>query len=186
MCTDRGKRTHLSTVFKYIFEERREKRTTTKIVSAIAVSSVYRAIVREMGPFLQTRIDRNICQSTDQNMMLSISKKLDLLMIKIENLTSEQAKINLNMNNANLLINSCHKEINLMKEFIMHKVCPFVCELSDSFLGKNKQAEKDRLRPLLIQLKQDIDETNKSNVTNPRATATLSNSSSNESLSNSV
>ncbi|CAF3500209.1 unnamed protein product [Rotaria socialis] len=42
--------------------------------------------------------------------------------------------MNSTIHNANELINACHREINLMKEFILNKICPFVCELSDALL----------------------------------------------------
>ncbi|CAF4991344.1 unnamed protein product, partial [Rotaria magnacalcarata] len=98
----------------------------------------------------------------DTSAFLDISMKLDLLMIKIEHLTSEQAKMNSSINHANQLINSCNKQINETKEFLMNRLCPFVCELSDAFLGKNKQVEKDRLRPLFLQFKHDLNEATKS------------------------
>ncbi|CAF4389064.1 unnamed protein product [Rotaria socialis] len=73
-------------------------------------------------------------ENIDSNVMCNISKKLDLLMVKIKYLSIEQTKMNSTIHNANELINACHREINLMKEFILNKICPFVCELSDALL----------------------------------------------------
>ncbi|CAF3374466.1 unnamed protein product [Rotaria sp. Silwood2] len=125
----------------------------------------------------------NVQETFDKSVILDISKKLDLLMTKIELFSTEQVKINSSLNNMNQLINSCYKEVNLMKEFPMNSVCPFVCELSDAFLGKSKQVEKDRLRPLLVKFKQDFKEATKSTVLDTRSNAILPNSSPNESIS---
>ncbi|CAF3948669.1 unnamed protein product [Rotaria sp. Silwood1] len=134
-------------------------------------------------PIHPSSASENIQENTNANAILDISKKLDLLMIKIEHLSTEQAKINSSTHNSIQLLTSCHKEINLLKEFILNKFCPFVCEMSDAFLGKSKQVEKDRLRPLLIQFKQDFKEATKSTAFDTRTNAILPNSSSNESIS---
>jgi hypothetical protein len=125
--------------------------------------------------------------NADQGVVfLDISKKLDLMMIKMEHLSAEQSKINLSINNSNQLINQCHKEINSMKEFIMNKFCPYVYQLSEAFLGKNKQVEKDKLRSLFIQFKLDSKEAAKSTDYDQRSNVSLPNSSSNESIGNDV
>jgi hypothetical protein len=132
---------------------------------------------------LSTAIE-TVQENTDPSTIFDISKKLDLIMNKIELMSTEQAKIHSSIYDTNQFVNSCYKKIDLMKEFIMNKLCPFVCELSDAFLGKNKQVEKDRLRPLLVQFKHDSKEVNKSTVFDSRAHVILPNSSSNESISN--
>ncbi|CAF2988066.1 unnamed protein product [Rotaria sp. Silwood2] len=57
---------------------------------------------------------------------------------------------------------------------------------SDAFLGKSKQAEKDRLRPLLVQFKQDFQNVNKLAVFDSRTNITLPSSSSNEPINNDI
>ena len=91
---------------------------------------------------------QNAQGNVDQGALLDISMKLDLMMIKIELLSEEQSKINTSIINSNQVINQCHKEINVMKEFIVNKFCPYVCQLSEVVLGKNKQGDKDKLRLL--------------------------------------
>jgi hypothetical protein len=125
---------------------------------------------------------QNVLMNVEQNTMSDISKKLDLIMIKIEHLSIEQATTNSSITNAYQLINSCQKDINFIKEFIMNSVCPFVCDLSNAFLGKSKQAEQDRLRPLFAQFKHQFEEATKVLVANPNEKSMLSRSSSNESI----
>ena len=73
-----------------------------------------------------------------------------------------------------------------MKDLILNKICPFAGELNEVFLRTSKQVEKDRLRPLLIQFKQDLKELPKSNVIDSRSNVSLPNSSSNESISEDI
>jgi hypothetical protein len=73
-----------------------------------------------------------------------------------------------------------------MKEFILNKFCPYVYQLSEAFLGKNKQVEKDKLRTLFIQFKHDSKEAAKSTDYDQRSNVSLPNSSSNESIGNDV
>ena len=75
----------------------------------------------------------------------------------MENLAAEQAKITASVNNTNQLVSTLQKEIDGMKEFIINKVGRFVCKLGDAFVGKHKQSEQDRLRPLLFQFRRDMD-----------------------------
>ncbi|CAF3798525.1 unnamed protein product [Rotaria sp. Silwood1] len=135
-------------------------------------------------PIYPSSTINNVQKITDASAILDLSKKIDLLTIKIEHFSTEQVKINSSLNNMYQHINSCQKEIYSMKEFIMNKFYPFVCELSNVFLGKSKQAEKDRLRPLFIQFKQDFKEVTKSIAFVTRSNAISPNSSSNESISN--
>lgn len=119
----------------------------------------------------------------DRGGFLDISNKLDLLMLKVEHLSMEQTKINSSINNVNQLINQCHLENKLMKEFILNKLCPYVCQLSETFLGKCKPADKDKLRPLFIQFNQGVKELAKLTKHDQPSHVTLPNSSSNESIS---
>lgn len=107
-------------------------------------------------------------------------------MIKMELISAEQAKFNSSIINTNHLVNQCNKEINGIKEFIFNQICPFVCQLGEVFLGKSKQVEKERLRPILVQFKKVIEETIKSTGDDQRDIATLPNSSSDESLSDDI
>jgi hypothetical protein len=52
------------------------------------------------------------------------------------------------LNSINHHINQCNKEINTIKEFTFNQICLVVAQLGEAFLGKNKYAEKDKLRPV--------------------------------------
>lgn len=139
--------------------------------------------ITHTGPLVSVEEEPSV---SGRNGLSDISKKLDMLMVKMELISAEQTKFNSSINNTNHLITQCNKEIDAMKEFIYNQICPFVCQLGEVFLCKSKQVGKERLRPLLVQFKKVVEETIKSTGDDQRAAATLPNSSSDESLSDDI
>ena len=88
--------------------------------------------------------------------LLAIDKKLDLLMNKIDVLVTEQATTNSNINNLNQQINRCHSNVDSIKQFILNSLCPYVAQLSESFLGKTNQQRKEKLHVSYTQFKQNL------------------------------
>jgi hypothetical protein len=86
-----------------------------------------------------------------------ISKKLDLVLTKIEELSLEQSKIIISVNKLNQNYHICRNEIDLIKKFIQNTISPYLCQLSEAFMGKSKQIEKT-LRPLYLKFKDNIQE----------------------------
>ena len=124
--------------------------------------------------------------SVNTSMVLDLSKKIDLLMIKVENLTTEQAKLNYSTDNAIHLINECNKQITVIQEFAMNKFCPFVFELCEAFIGNNKKVKTNEPKSSLPQLKKDWKVATKSIVSSSRSNISLTNSSPDESVSNDI
>ena len=94
--------------------------------------------------------------------------------------------MNANITKAFRLINSWQKDLATLKEFIFEKVCPYIFNLSDAFLGKTKSTEQDKLRPLFMNFKQQYEEVVKSHVIKQNEKSTLSRSSSDESISSNI
>jgi len=88
--------------------------------------------------------------------LLAIDKKLDLLMNKIDVLVTEQTTTNSNINILNQQINRCHSNVDSIKQFILNSLCPYVAQLSESFLGKTNQQRKEKLHVSYTQFKQNL------------------------------
>ncbi|UJR19423.1 hypothetical protein I4U23_022553 [Adineta vaga] len=95
------------------------------------------------------------------DILTDIGEKLDQIMKRIEQLTNEQVKMNEKITNAFQQIEACQKNVDALKEFIMDRVCPFICNLGYAFLGKNKQNEQDKIFPILVNFKQQCELANK-------------------------
>lgn len=128
--------------------------------------------------------EENTPDTAKDTLLLNLSKKLDLLIVKVEYLTTEQSKITIKLNSTNKYIDVCQQEIDSTKKFLTNKTCQFICKLSEAFVGKNKQNEQDRLRPFLFQFKKDLEEEINMQSASDRSQEIrpLSKSSSNESL----
>ena len=124
--------------------------------------------------------------NSDPMVFLDISKKLDLIMTKIENFSIEQEKIKSSIVNFNKQLVVCHEEINTMKEFIFDKLCTFIGEISETISGKCKLVEKDKLRVLSSKFKEDFKNISKARAADSRSTISLTKSSSNESIDQDV
>ena len=158
---------------------------TTKLQNAS--SSVWSTNEHQrIAPVLKSSSSDTVQASGNTSMVLDLSKKIDLLMIKIENLATEQAKLNYSTNNAIHLINECNKQINIIQEFVMNKFCPFVFEICEAFIGHNKKVKTNELKSSLPQLKKDWKIATKSIVSSSRSNVSLTNSSPNESISNDI
>ena len=92
----------------------------------------------------------------DQNIFLNITNKIDLLSNKLEHIAAEQAKLIFSVNNVNQRINLFNKETQTIKDIIINQICPFVDQLAEVVLGKNKAADKDKLRSKLVHFNESI------------------------------
>ena len=131
----------------------------------------------------------NVQSETSGASLQDLAVKLDRLTDIVEKLAAEQSKITTMINSTNQLVDAMRKETDAMKEFIANKVCRFVCNLADAFLGNQKKTEQDRLRPLLFQFKRDVDSqlSKTANCDNQQATSSRQTASSpNESSSANV
>ena len=84
---------------------------------------------------------------------VELSKKIDLLLAKVDALATEQSK---SANCMEILIqnhNTCCEEINTIKSFIREAILPYLGELSETVLGKNNQTDKVKLRTAYQRLK---------------------------------
>ena len=112
----------------------------------------------------------------------TIVNKLDLIMSKINQLVDEQEKITMSIHHVHQRINICRKEIRLMNELMIDKVCPYVIELSETFIGKNKQAAKEKIQSLLNRFKRDVKQKTMSISSYQKANIGLHDLSLNESI----
>ena len=121
-------------------------------------------------------------QETVPSFIVDISKKLDLIMNKIENISAEQEKIKSNFNNLNQQIVVCHDEINSVKDFIFNKIGNFISTIGDTISGKFNQVEKNKLRVLTLQFNEDLKVKSKVTKSNSQSNKSHTNCSFNESI----
>ena len=103
-------------------------------------------------------INSNEKEKTNTDITPTIVNKIDLITSKIEQLVNEQEKI-MSIHHVHQRINMCRKEVSLMNELMIDKVCPYVIELSEAFIGKNKQASKEKMQSLLNRSNHDVKQT---------------------------
>ncbi|CAF3995244.1 unnamed protein product, partial [Rotaria magnacalcarata] len=100
----------------------------------------------------------NVTLNEYPDALSDINKKLDQIMNKMEQITNEQTNINASITKAFRLINSWQKDVASLKEFIIDKVCPYIFNLGEAFLGAKKQTEQEKLRPIFMKFKQQYEE----------------------------
>ncbi|CAF3396752.1 unnamed protein product [Rotaria sp. Silwood2] len=125
----------------------------------------------------------NVTLNEYPDALSDINKKLDQIMNKMEQITNEQTNINASITKAFRLINSWQKDLASLKEFIIDKVCPYIFNLGEAFLGAKKQTEQEKLRPIFMKFKQQYEEIVESHDIKQNAKPILSRSTSNESIS---
>lgn len=115
---------------------------------------------------------------------LEISKKLDLILSKIDNLAVEHNILKTNLNNVNHQLLSCQETISSLKIFISEQICPLLLEVGEGVMGKKGETTK-KLRPLIANFSKCLDALTKSigSNANQLPSSTLSKSSSHESIS---
>ena len=173
-------------------EERRSitKQLTTQNHSK-QEQTKYSSIAKKSNMFSKSltthllNINSNEQEKKNMDIAPTIVNKLNLITSKIEQLVNEQ-ETTMNIYNVHQLINMCRREISLMNELMIDKVCPYVVELSEAFIGKNKQAAKEKIQSLLNRFKHDLNHTTASITSYPRASIRLHDFFSSEFISSDI
>ncbi|CAF1308652.1 unnamed protein product [Adineta steineri] len=126
---------------------------------------------------------QNIASNEYPDALSDINKKLNQIMSKMEQITSEQTNMNANTTKAFRLINTWQKDLASLKEFIFDKVSPYIFNLSEAFLGAKKQTEQEKLRPVFMKFKQQYEDIVELHDIKQNEKPILSRSTSNESNS---
>jgi hypothetical protein len=140
-------------------------------------------------PAAPTSLFYRTAAHTDLNSSSSnaeLSKKIDLLLSKVDELATEQSR---STNNMEILLqnyNSCRDELNTIKCFLRETISPYLCELSETVLGKSKPTEKIKLRTAYQGLKDTLQAHAKINSNNIQSIVSSRTSSPNESPSQAV
>jgi hypothetical protein len=117
---------------------------------------------------------------------VELAKKIDLLLAKVDVLATEQAR---STNNMDILLqnyNACRYELNTIKSFLRETISPYLCELSETVLGKSKPTEKVKLRTAYEGLKDILQAHAKTNSNISQSIASPHTASPNESPSQAV
>lgn len=125
-------------------------------------------------------------ENPSQTSPLDISKKLDLILFKIDNIQVEYDNLKTNLFNLNQQFTSCQETIGLLKEFITDKMCPLILEVGEGITGKKQDINKKKLRPLITSFNQGLISLSKSIDINSSQLSTLKKSSSYESISEDI
>ena len=169
-----------------------ERRNITKQLATPNYSkqeqTTYSSITKNSNMFSKSptthllSINSNQKQKTNTDITPTIVNELDLIMSKINQLVDEQEKITMSIHHVHQRINMCRREISLMNELMVDKVCPYVIELSETFIGKNKQPAKEKIQSLLNRFKHDVKQTTTSISSYKKANICLHDFSLNESV----
>jgi hypothetical protein len=101
--------------------------------------------------------------------MIEISKKLDALMLKIDDISAEQSIASKKFEKLNQNVYSCRKELDSIKDLVLNTISPYLFELGETILGKNKQVDKEKLRLLHAKFKASLEEQTKAIIVNPQS-----------------
>ena len=114
-----------------------------------------------------------------------ISKKLDLILFKIDNLNVEHDDLKTNFNNVSHQLKSCQETINSIKTFLAEQICPLIVEVGEGMVGKKTEVFKKKLRPLISNFNKGLESLSKSieRNSNQLSSSMLRKSSSHESIS---
>lgn len=114
-----------------------------------------------------------------------ISKKLDLILFKIDKLYVEHDDLRTNFNNVSHQLKSCQETINSIKTFLAEQICPLVVEVGEGMLSKRTDVFKKKLRPLISNFNKGLESLSKSieGNSNQLTSSRLRKSSSHESIS---
>ena len=77
----------------------------------------------------------NTSESENMTTIVDISKKLDVLMTKVDEISIQQSKTNKIVEKLHYSIYSCRQEIDQIRDFVFDTISPYLCELGDSLLG---------------------------------------------------
>lgn len=98
----------------------------------------------------------NASESANMLTINDISKKLDVLMTKVDEISNQQLKTNKSVEKLHCTIYSCRKEIDQIRDFVFDTISPYLCELGDSLLNSCKTSDKDRLRAIHTNFKEKL------------------------------
>ena len=124
-------------------------------------------------------------ENSNFSSLLEISKKMDLILNKIDYLTGEHDNLKTNFINVNQHLKSCQETINLLKIFITDQICPLIVEVGGEIMGKKTDTNKyKKLRPLIHNFNKGLESLTKSFESNRNqpSSSVLKKSSSYESI----
>ncbi|CAF2929482.1 unnamed protein product [Rotaria sp. Silwood2] len=123
-------------------------------------------------------------ENSNSSSSIEISKKLDLILNKIDYLTGEHDNLKTNFINVNQQLRSCQETINLLKIFLSEQICPLIVEVGEGIMGKKQDINKKKLRPLISNFNQGLELLTKSfeNNLNQFSSSVFKKSSSYESI----
>lgn len=124
--------------------------------------------------------------NADQNALMCIANKIDILMNKVEVIAVEQMKLMSNFNNVNQRISQFNEELEMLKDLMVNQFRPFVGLVAESCLSKSNAAIKEKLRLQLTRFNDTFDATIKSKISVLRPGTAIPNPSPNESASEDV
>ncbi|CAF3446295.1 unnamed protein product, partial [Rotaria sp. Silwood2] len=73
-------------------------------------------------------------ENSNSSSSIEISKKLDLILNKIDYLTGEHDNLKTNFINVNQQLRSCQETINLLKIFLSEQICPLIVEVGEGIM----------------------------------------------------
>ena len=83
----------------------------------------------------------------------ALSSKIDQILVKVDEFSSEQSRISTNMEKLIQNYNACRDELHSIKSFLRETVTPYLCELSEAILYKTKSTDKVKFRESYQRLK---------------------------------
>jgi hypothetical protein len=158
----------------------------TKVSPAAWTTTTNRIFTTDSQPL--TTVAASTLTSRDNSNLsssLDISKKLDLILIKIDSLTGEYDNLKTNFINVNQQLKSCQENINLLKIFISEQICPLILEVGEGVMSKKKDVNKKKLGPLISNFNKGLESMTKSTESNSiqLSSSVLKKSSSYDSIS---
>jgi hypothetical protein len=98
-----------------------------------------------------------LIEDTITSSSLEISKRLDLILNKVNYLTDELENFKTNFINVNQQLRSYQETIKLLKIFITDQICPLIVEVGEGVAEKKQGINKKKLRQLISNFNQGLE-----------------------------